>query len=420
MATLSQTTPVAKTTVTVREAVPLAPAIGRNVAIDAYRGLVMLLMMAEVLQLSRVAAAYPGSLFWKVLAWNQTHVEWFGCSLHDTIQPGFSFLVGVALPYSIASRMAKGARFKELFSHTLWRSLALVVLGVFLRSMDRPMTYFTFEDTLSQIGLGYPFLFLLGYRASKGGFAKWVWAALGIVLFGYWLAWALYPAAPATFDWQSVGVSQSWNAQHNFTGFAAHWNKNYNFGNRFDQWFLNLFPRESRFVYNSGGYLTLSFIPTLGTMILGLIAGMWLREARPKIPIKKLVIAGVAGIALGLALHYSQVGPVVKRIWTPSWTIFSGGICFLFLAVFSWFMDVKGLKKWAFPLVVIGMNSIAAYCIAHLMEGFLESSFRIHLGAHFFQFAGVGLQPFFQGAAILLCYWLVLFWMYRRKLYLKI
>src|SRR5262252_6546351 len=108
----------------------------RNVSLDAYRGLVMLLMMAEVLQLSRVAAAYPTSLFWKILAFSQTHVEWFGCSLHDTIQPGFSFLVGVALPYSIAGRIAKGARFTELFGHALWRSLALAALGVFLRSMN--------------------------------------------------------------------------------------------------------------------------------------------------------------------------------------------------------------------------------------------------------------------------------------------
>jgi len=66
------------------------------------------------------------------------------------------------------------------------------------------------------------------------------------------------------------------------------------------------------------------------------------------------------------------------------------------------------------------MNSIAAYCIAHFMEGFLDSTLRIHLGPNFFQFAGAGLEPFFQGAAILLCYWLVLFWMYRRKLFLKI
>ena len=173
-------------------------------------------------------------------------------------------------------------------------------------------------------------------------------------------------------------------------------------------------------MYNSGGYLTLSFIPTLGTMILGLIAGRWLRDSRPNIPMKKLLIAGVTGIALGLALHYSDICPVVKRIWTPSWTIFSGGVCFLFLAAFSWVIDVKGFKKWAFPLVVVGMNSIAAYCIAHFMEGFLDSSLQIHLGRNFFQFAGGGLEPFFRGGVILLCYWLVLLWMYRRKLFLKI
>ncbi|HKS95686.1 MAG TPA: DUF5009 domain-containing protein [Terriglobia bacterium] len=393
---------------------PLPPAV-RNVAVDAYRGLVMLLMMAEVLEFARVSAAFPGSLFWKVLAYNQTHVQWFGCSLHDTIQPGFSFLVGVALPYSIASRLAKGGTFWKLFAHASWRALILVALGVFLRSMDHSQTYFTFEDTLSQIGFGYPFLFLLGFRPPK-----WAWAALGVVLGGYWLAWALYPLPPANFDWSTVGVTAAWNAQHNFTGFAAHWNKNFNLGNTFDQWFLNLFPREHPFVYNSGGYLTLSFIPTLGTMILGLIAGRWLRAAAPRIPMKKLLVAGVAGIALGLALHYSHLSPVVKRIWTPSWTIFSGGICFLFLALFSWVIDVKRYRRWAFPLVVIGMNSITAYCIAHFMENFLNSTFRINLGQNFFQFLGAGLEPLMHGLAILTCYWLVLWWMYRRKLFLKI
>jgi heparan-alpha-glucosaminide N-acetyltransferase len=420
MATLSQAPEIRESTLRIPEARPAQPVAARNVAVDAYRGLVMLLMMAEVLQFARVAAAYPGSVFWKVLAFNQTHVEWFGCSLHDTIQPGFSFLVGVALPYSIASRLAKGARFAQLFWHALWRSLVLAALGVFLRSMDHSMTYFTFEDTLSQIGFGYPFLFVLGFYSTRPGWEKRIWAALAIILVGYWLLWAVYPAAPANFDWPSVGVSQQWSAQHNFTGFAAHWNKNYNLGNRFDQWFLNLFPREHRFVYNEGGYLTLSFIPTLGTMILGLIAGRWLRESWPKLPMKRLLIAGVTGIVLGLALHYSHICPVVKRIWTPSWTIFSGGICFLFLAAFSWVIEVKGFRKWAFPLVVIGMNSIAAYCIAHFLEGFFDSTFRIHFGASFFGFAGPGLEPFFHGAAILLCYWVILFWMYRRKLFLKI
>ena len=373
----------------------------RNYAVDAYRGFVMLLMMAEVLQLSHVARAYPGNWFWHVLAYHQTHVDWAGCSLHDTIQPGFSFLVGVALPYSILSRMAKGAAFPKMFLHALWRSAVLIALGIFLRSMHSTQTYFTFEDTLTQIGLGYPFLFLLGFRPPR-----WQWIALGTILFGYWLAWAVYPVAGLPED--------------HYSGFMAHWNKTQNLGNAFDQWFLNLFPRTKPFVANGGGYLTLSFIPTLGTMILGLAAGRWLIADAPRVPIRKFAIAGAIGIAAGLLLHFAGVCPIVKRIWTPSWTLFSGGLCFLFLAAFGWIVDVRGFKKWAFPLIVIGMNSMAAYLMAHLFESFLGDSLRIHLGARPFQVFGSGVEPLLRGAAILLAYWLMLFWMYRRKLFLRV
>jgi len=387
----------------------------RNVAVDAYRGFVMLLMMGEVLQFAHAARAFPGSHIWQFLAYNQTHVEWVGMSLHDTIQPGFTFLVGAALPYSLKSRQRKGESFRHMLLHTIWRSLVLVALGIFLRSTASSMTDFTFEDTLTQIGFGYPILFLLGFRPPR-----WAWTALGVILTGYWLAWALYPVAGPNFDWSTVGVSAAWNAQHNYTGFAAHWNKNFNLGTAFDQWFLNLFPREKPWVYNEGGYLTLSFIPTLGTMILGLIGGRWLRESAPQIPLKKFLVAGVVGIAAGLFFHFTHIYPVVKRIWTPSWTLFSGGMSFLFLAAFCWVIEVKHRRGWAFPLVVIGMNSIAAYCIAHFMEEFIISTFRIHLGPDFFGFLGAGLKPLLQGTAVLSCYWLLLLWMYRRKLFLKI
>ena len=385
----------------------------RNIAMDAYRGFVMFLMMAEVLRLSRVAQAFPGNWFWSILAYNQTHVEWAGCSLHDLIQPSFSFLVGVALPYSIASRIAKGGTFGKMFGHALWRSVMLIGLGIFLRSMRSPQTNFTFEDTLTQIGLGYPILFLLGFRPPR-----WQWTALGVILTGYWLAWAIYPAPGPGFDYQAVGVPAGWT--HHYSGFAAHWNKNSNLGQAFDVWFLNLLPRANPFIANSGGYLTLSFIPTLGTMILGLVAGRWLRASAPGIPMKRLLIAGVIGIAGGTLLHFSGVCPVVKRIWTPGWTVFSGGACFLLLAAFSWVIELKGYRKWAFPLVVIGMNSIAAYMIAHLFDRFIIDSFRIHLGKDAFKIFGSGVEPFVQGLAVLSVYWLILLWMYRRKVFLRI
>ena len=139
----------------------------RNVAVDAYRGLVMLLMMGEVLNFATVAHSFPNSIFWRVLAYNQTHVEWAGLGVHDMIQPSFTFLVGVALPYSIHSRSRKGQSFRKQLVHTIWRSFILVALGIFLRSIHSSQTYFTFEDTLTQIGLGYTFAFLLAYCRPK-------------------------------------------------------------------------------------------------------------------------------------------------------------------------------------------------------------------------------------------------------------
>jgi heparan-alpha-glucosaminide N-acetyltransferase len=386
----------------------------RLASVDAYRGLVMFLLMAEVLHLAQVSAAYPQSAVWRFLAWHQTHVPWFGCTLHDLIQPSFSLLVGVALPFSLASRLGRGQSLARMTFHASWRALALVFLGIFLRSIGRPQTNFTFEDTLTQIGLGYLPLFFLALGPPR----LW-WTGLAVVLVGYWAAFALYPLQGSGFDTALVGVPPDW--PHNFAGFAAHWNKNTNAAWAFDTWFLNLFPRSQEFTHNGGGYATLSFIPTLGTMILGLIAGDWLRRpARSTSKISKLALAGVLLLAAGLALHYAGVCPIVKRIWTPSWTLFSGGWCFLLLAGFYGLIDVLGYRAWAFPLVVIGMNSIAAYLIAHLFEPFIVDSFKTHLGAEAFRFAEPGLEPLFTGLAVLVVYWLILLWMYRRKLYLKI
>lgn len=385
----------------------------RLASMDAYRGFVMFLMMAEILHLSRVAEAHPGSVFWRVLAWNQTHVEWFGCSLHDLIQPSFSFLVGVALPFSIASRAARGQSQGTMFAHAAWRSLVLILLGVFLRSVGRTQTNWTFEDTLSQIGMGYLFLFALGFRS-----AKVQWISLAVVLAGYWLANVLHPV-PANFDYTQVGVPPDW--PYHSSGIASHFNKNSNLAWAFDTWFLNLFPREKVFTHNGGGYATLSFIPTLGTMMLGLIAGRWLRSDDPaQEKLRRFLIAGAAGIALGLALHFAGICPLVKRIWTPTWTIFSGGCCFLLLAVFYYLIDMKGWRRWAFWLVVIGMNSIAIYCLVHLIDGFVLESFKVHFGRNVFQVLGEGNSTLLSGGTALLVFWLILYWMYRRKIFLRI
>ena len=391
-----------------------SPLPGRLVSLDAYRGLVMLLMMGEILRFCEVALARPASSFWAFLCHHQDHVPWVGGSLHDMIQPSFSFLVGAALPFSLASRRSAGQTGRQLIGHAFRRALVLVVLGIWLRSIGKPQTYFTFEDTLTQIGLGYGFLFLLGLRPVREQ-----WLAFGLVLLGYGAAFALYPAPGPGFDWAAVGVPADW--PHHMSGFAAHWDKNTNFAWAFDTWFLNLFPRESRFLFNDGGYATLSFIPTLGTMILGLLAGGVLRSDRtPEARVRWFVAAGVVGIASGWLLGALGLCPVVKRIWTPSFTLWSGGICLLFLAAFYEVIDVRGRRRWAFPLVVIGTNSIAAYCSDHLIVKFIQQDLSTHLGRGFFFVLGDAYAPFLEGVVVLTLLWIILFWMYRRRIFLRI
>ncbi len=390
------------------------PTIGRLASIDAYRGFVMFLMMAEMLAIWKVAEAFPGNPVWQFLKMQQSHVEWVGCTLHDMIQPSFSFLVGAAMAFSLAARKGRGQSTVWMTIHALWRSLVLIGFGIFLRSLGSSRTYFTFEDTLTQIGLGYFFLYLFGLGGKRIQYA-----ALLVILVGYWAAFAFYPLPEADFNWEQTGITADW--PHNLEGFSAHWNKNTNAAWVFDGWFLNLFPREQAFTHNGGGYSTLSFIPTLGTMTLGLIAGGWLRSdlSRGRKWLR-LVLAGIILLTIGEALSRFGLCPIVKRIWTPSWVLFSGGVSMVILAFFYLMMDIVGFKIWAFPLLVIGANSITAYSMDWLFAGFFRKALHTHLGSDFFTNIGGPYAPLIEGATVLILLWLILLWMYRKKVFIKI
>lgn len=412
-----------------------APSLPRLMSIDAYRGLVMFLMMAELLHLAAVAKGLDGkSEVWNFLAWHQTHVPWAGCTLHDLIQPSFSFLVGVALPFSIAARLAKGQSGSVMFLHTLWRAFLLIAIGIALRSVSMserlfneaaakglpplpPQTYFTFEDTLTQIGLGYVPLFLLGFAR-----VRWQWLAVIGIVVGYWIAFVLYPLPKESFDYAAVGVKSDW--PYHYHGLAAHWNKNSNLAWAFDRWWLNLFPRHPQlgpFQFHPGGYATLSFLPTLSTMILGLIAGGWLkRDWTAMQKVGWLSLTGVILLSLGLIAHETELCPAVKRIWTSSWVLYSGGWCFLLLAGFYLVIDVWQFQAWSYPLRVIGMNSIAAYILAHGFDQVVLRNLKMHLGQNFFAGLGKVYEPLLSGGAVLLVLWLILWWMERRRIFLKI
>ncbi len=396
-------------------AAPEAAPPTRLTSLDAFRGFTMLLMASEIARLPRaLLQTYPDNATAFFVADMLEHREWVGVTPWDLIQPSFMFMVGVALPFSVAARRARGDAFGSLFRHALWRSLLLVALGIFLRSQGARQTYFTFEDVLTQIGLGYPILFLLAWTRPR-----WQAVAAGAIAIGYWAAFALYPLPPAGFDWPAVGVPLDW--PHHLSGFAAHWDKNSNLAHAADLWFLNLFPRESPFRFNGGGYLTLNFVPSLTTMILGLLAGGLVREA-PRVPATawRLAAWGAAGIALGVVLHLLGVNPLVKRIWTPSWAVFSAGWAALFLAAWYAAIDLRGWTRLAFPSLVVGMNSIAMYVIVHVADRYTMDALHIHLGTAPFGWLGPTFVPVLTGLAALAIFWCILLWMYRRRLFLRI
>jgi heparan-alpha-glucosaminide N-acetyltransferase len=412
----------------------------RIASIDVYRGLVMFLMLFQMVHLDKIAEKLQEGRwagFWKWIHFHTTHVEWVGGSLHDMIQPGFSFLVGTAMAFSLMARQRQGQSWLQMFLHTIVRAVVLVALGVLLRNLRYDRIEFQFTDTLCQIGLGYVFLFLV---ASLPRWSSYV--AVVLILVGYWIAFASYPVPPVDFDYPSVGVPSDW--QHHRAGLESHWNKNSNLAWAVDTWFLNQFPHRRadaeatpsakpaktskgprstmshpRFTHNPGGYATLSFIPTIATMILGLIAGGWLRdELAARRRISQFIAAIAICFSLALLVHCSGFCPIVKRIWTPSWVLWSGGFCFAFLFFFHLICDVIGWKAWAFPLTVIGANSIVAYVMSFATVPFLRG--RVESWLHF------AWEPMGEGAAaaigltVFAIVWYVLYWMHKNRLYVRI
>jgi predicted acyltransferase len=391
---------------------PASPS-GRLLSLDVYRGIVMLLLIffdAPNEWTSPVLEKHSAGTPARAFAEQFRHVDWQGLTLWDMVQPSFMFVVGVAVAFSYAARERRGDSFARMLGHAVYRALLLILLGVFLRSGGHSQTYWTFEDVVTQIGLGYVFLFLLWNRGWKLQLA-----AFAAILIGYWLLFAAWPLPKADYDYAAV------SGEANYNDFRAHWNKNAHPAHYFDQWFLNLFPRSEPFVANTGGYNTLNFVPALATMILGLMAGEYLRgPAPPKRKLAYLLLGGLLCGALGAALHFTGACPLVKRIWTPSFAVLSGGICLVTLGLLYAIVDMAGWRRWAFPAIVVGQNSIAAYVMIHVAARWIVENLHRHLGDPMFTVLGPEFQPLMENLSVGAIVWLVCYWMYRRNILLRI
>ena len=352
-------------------------ATGRLVSLDAYRGFIMLLLVSQGFGLGALA----GDPHWNWLAGQVDHAAWQGVTFWDLIQPAFTFMVGVAMPFALARREARGAGFWQLFRHVAWRSAALILLSNILSNFDssKSKPQLQLINVLCQIAFGYLLCFLITrlrplYQALAGVF----------LIVGYWGLFLAFPGPDGAFS------------------------KTGNIGAVIDRAVLG---------YNyEGYYTTINFIGNTVTILFGCWAGrLLLKPHSHAYKLKILGAAAVAALAAGLAL--TPVNPMVKRLWTASFTFYSAGWVILLLMVFYWLVEAGGYKKWTFPFIVLGMNSIFIYSFSQVLHGWLYRGLGVFTG-HFWYFGDLGEIP--QNVLTLAVMWYMCYWLYQRRIFLKI
>jgi len=320
---------------------------------------------------------------WHWLAVQNEHVAWEGCTYWDLIQPSFMFMVGAAMPFALARRMALGDSWSRRFRHVLIRALNLVLIGLLLDNFGAAKVQIGFIRVLQQIAFGY----LLAFFVVGASF-RTLGLVAAAILVGYNLLWMFNP----------------WN------GSGGPWVPgNENIGSAFDRWMLGR--------NYSGYYVGMNAIPSTATILLGVMAGQFLMHRPPaRKAVLVLLLAGLAGIALGLAV--SPWLPLIKRIWTPSFAVFAAGWTTLMLLFFYWTIEVMGWKKWSFPFVVVGTNSIAAYVLGNAFGGWFRSLSNAWIG-WLHEPLGPAWFPVFQRGLFTCAAWAVLYWLYRRRIFFK-
>ncbi|MDF1739960.1 MAG: DUF5009 domain-containing protein [Verrucomicrobiales bacterium] len=368
----------------------------RLLSLDVYRGMVMLLLASNGLGVARAAQKFEGP-FAGWLVFQGSHPEWIsqfnfiGLSLWDLIQPAFMFIVGVSMPFSYEKRASLGESYGKRMRHAWTRAILLTLLGVFLQSLRKPETYWIFTNVLSQIGLGYGILFFFVGRSLRTQFTGGL-----AILIGYYLLMVLLP--------------------RDLPAYAAHFANGTSMPQQFDLWFLNLFPRAKPF--EGHVYATLNFVPSIVTMLMGLMSGQVLKNKSisEATKLKQLCVAATACLLIGAVLGLT-VCPVIKKLWTPSWVLFSGGWVIGLLALSYWVIDVKKWNGWVFPFVVVGLNPLAMYLLGMMGKGGVTAALKRHLPDVWF----TGTHgPVVLASLTALFFWLILLWMYRRKIFLRL
>jgi predicted acyltransferase len=361
------------------------PPTERLVSLDALRGFDMFWITGGTAILFGLGKVIQRPYFDKFLE-QLNHVPWQGLHFYDLIWPLFMFVMGAAIPLAVEKRRARGQSDRTLLLHAVWRAIVLLCLGTITQGNLLLFDWSRFRpcySVLHGLAAGYLVATIVVLKVKP----KWHAPTIAALLLVYWAAVMLIPVP-------GVGAGVL-TPQGNLPTYVdqlvlghLHYGKN--------TWFL-------------------SYLGFGASVLLGVLAGQMLMSSRtPRSKIYRLLTAGIVSLAGGLV--WSLSFPVIKLMWTSSYVLISGGLSFMALAFFYGIIDVLGYKKWAFGFIVIGVNSLAVYVATGIFDFRLVGNILVgHLLPRIGHWAGL-----VEASAAFAVVWLILYWMYRKKEFIRI
>lgn len=362
----------------------------RLYSLDALRGFDMLWIMGADRLFHSLAKTTDNSLI-QTMSFQLEHVAWNGFVAYDMIFPLFLFMAGVATPYSVGHALENGTPKNQLLFRVIKRGLLLILLGMLYNNggfENKPLSEIRIPSVLGRIGAAYLFANIIYMYAGKK--AQQIW--LAAILLGYWMI-LTFASAPG-FEAGNLTM------EGNIVSYVDR---------------LLIPGRLHLKIHDPEGLL--STIPAIGTGLLGIMTGNVLKN-HTATPTKKAIRIFTAGaISVAIAQLWNLALPINKNLWTSSFTLQAGGWSMMLMAVFYYIIDVRGYKKWAFFFRVIGMNSILIYLSGTVIKWAYASK---ALLGWMEQLAGPPFDAVMAILSILIVKWMFLYFMYQKKIFLKI
>jgi len=360
-----------------------ASAPERVLSIDIFRGFTMFLLMGEASLLYRHLSPRLFENSFLITLFSQVHHHpWNGLHFWDLIQPYFMFIVGLSLPFAVASRLKKGATQQQIFHHVIRRSLILLLLGWYDYCIGPGRITWRFQDVLAQIAVTY----FIAYLIMNRSFKFQVIFSLGLLLLND-LIYQFFPVD---------GFNQAYVNGHNF-------------GNWLDQ-----------LVGSRSSWASFNAIPTAAHTIWGVLAGKLLMSDQPLYDkLKKLAITGAVLVVVGYFMD--PIVPIIKHIATSSFVIVSGGWTLLTLALFFWIADIKKWNKgWPLFLGVVSMNSLFIYVFFEFGGADFFERIIHPMSYALFGWGGELLAPVMTSILVWAAMWGLCYFMYKKRVFIKI